>query len=169
MRDSTVLYGLLAEQLRLHRAVIELLEQQTKQIALLRLGKLDECTREENRLASEIQEVERHRHQEMMHWADDLGVDEAKLTLRHIVSALSRIPERVDEARKLWKLGEELQQVIDEIRKRNDMNRLILSRGLEFLEEKFTAITSEQSVGGYTLHGTKNSKSKVPRVVNVRA
>ena len=169
MRDLTILTGLLQEQIHLHETLLGYVGDQRSQIARMQLADLEKTAKDEQRLASEIEELERLRAEEMGHWAERLGANVSDLTLRELVRHLGESGMDRAEVSELWALGEKLTAVIDEIRKGNAANRLMLKRGLRFMEDKFEEVTRSEEGEGYTLRGAKSGASRVPRVLNVRA
>lgn len=169
IRDTAILKGLLEEQVRLHSQLLDQLEGQRSHIARLQIAGLEKTGANELRLAKEIEELEEIRAEEMAHWARTLGVCLETLSLRELIRHLSEAGGHNESAAELWALGEELNDLIDEIRRANEANRTMLKRGLEFFDEKFQAATREATAGSYTRGGVKKGASRIPRMVNVRA
>ncbi len=169
MRDISILHGLLQEQIRLHHKMLDLVNGQRKQFAGMQLSEMENTARAIKQLTSEIEDIEQHREIEMECWSSALGLDTNISTLRELVARLGALPERKADAALLWKTGEELKSLIDEIKKANRTNRLMISRGIEYLNEEFKSAVQREKEENYTPNGKKGQASSAPRMLNVRA
>jgi len=148
------LMEILREELKELKAIRDIAYNKTDIIVKNEIKSLQNITAEEEGLVSKMAALEERR----LNLLDSWGVNKS--------TPLSEIIEKIPEGRKeLMDIREELNNLLMDIKQRNDINSQLIQENLEWMEFNINLITQANTPGTYGKKDNKSNRSFFDRKV----
>jgi flagellar biosynthesis/type III secretory pathway chaperone len=136
------LIQILEEETLCYRNLLELSKEKTDILVAGDTAALQDLTKKEQMVVSKTTRLEKNREQVI----DDIALvlNENKNTLT-ISKLLERLKDSGEESKKLKKVQSEIQNVIEDLKRSNEQNRVLLNQSMEMIDFTINAIQSKRT------------------------
>lgn len=136
----------------------DIAERKKQQIINNNLDEIKKLNLEEQNVFYNIVDLEGEREKIVKNIAKNLGKDPKQLTITEIITVLTNSEMVVDKKiiSKLQDLKEELNRVIDDIKKINDLNKMLINSSLEYIDFSINLFMGSTDQGIYGNRGQYN-------------
>lgn len=142
------LIEVLEDQKECYEGLLTLAKYKTDSIANREMEILEDVLKREQEFIGRSARLEKNREEILKDISNVLNIDFASLTISNLIKRLDKTP---DEQAKLRQLREELLDIIEEIKRQNEINEGLLNQSMEFIDFTLNAIQSmnTQPSSGY--------------------
>lgn len=150
------LLSIIEKEARLYISLLGLSKQKTGVIISGDIKELENITKREQVLFKNVEKLEETREQVVSEIACSLGTESSTLTISSIIANLDKAwAERLKEAR------DSILSTIDEIRKINMQNKVLIDTSLEYIDFSLNLVSSTSSKGvSYSRNGKEGNDEK---------
>ena len=148
----------LEEEIKIYQKVLKLSKEKTDVINRDKRVELEELVNAEDKLVSEVQDIERNRQALSLKIYSELGIDTRTGKVQDIIDKISSADSVM-----LAQKRKEFLDLIQELKKVNDINSNLINNSLEFVNLRMKIMSGTQEMTGNDYKATGKSHEGINR------
>lgn len=143
-----------------HQALVHIADRKKESVINNDLDTITSLLKEESRLVKEIERLEEERNSLVKTYAESIGIKAEGMTLSQLISHVPSVSQREE----LGNIATRLQQIITELKRKNELNTKLIQDALHYVNQSILLITEPDDEFTYQGSGAMDRNS--PPVTN---
>lgn len=143
-----------------HQALVHIADRKKESVINNDLDTITSLLKEESRLVKEIERLEEERNSLVKTYAESIGIKAEGMTLSQLISHVPSVSQREE----LGNIATRLQQIITELKRKNELNTKLIQDALHYVNQSILLITEPDDEFTYQGAGAMDRNS--PPVTN---